>query len=966
MARDVRVQAVFDTSGAIANINAYTRAIGAAITQNNALGASIRAVTADINTQTGAAGRNAIAIANYARQHVAGVQAVVQQYTALANGAAAAAAQIRNAHTQPPPLPPRPTGGGGGGGGGGAGSAYGGLNRGDVFAAMGAIYAAKALASSLIEVSDAWTDVNGRIRIALDSASNFKDVQKELFDIAQRGRVSFEQTADQFSRIQIAGQGIGLTNKHAIELVQIITDAGRASHRTASEIQSFLTQFPQAIGAGKLSGDEFRSILKSFPPLIRVIEDNWKNVNGTYGISRAELQKLSRDQKLYIDDVINAMMRGQDQLRELAEKAPRTFEQSLVQLHNAWMKMVGEMAEKTGFTDRMTESIDKLILVMESPAMKGTIANSLNTIASSFNAVASAIKSVTDGLDWLESKIPTLKNFSTVSNTVGWFKLGAFSVTQMMDAVTGMDAMSLRMRAMAVEAENIQRTGVLPGLALLKDIGNDKALQPWGADTKARAGDFTMTSRPEDKQLELMKKNLAERLALVNDQIKLEEARKSGGERAVIAAQADLDVERAITKDMRDKLPELAKQLETRIRIASTMKSERVGESKGASLRDNLVERIKLSEQQIELENSKETRSATAITAANVQLEIERQITQTMRDKHPLLVEQLEANIRIRETLKTQRELEKLDSPARERLAQLREEIGLKQIEATGNERLIDEAKTRLNIEKLVTAELRKRNPLLAEQLELAERQRAVAERTARDAAAWTTLYERMGNTLVDSLMQAGKEGRSFADGLKDAGKQFAEMLLRAIVLEPLVKSIAGGMGLATSRATGSNPGNMLGLDNMFTGGTSNTGGGLFGGLFGSSGSVASSGGWDTSWASAGMFAFADGGIVSGRTPFKHSGGLGIMGEAGEEAIMPVTRTSSGKLGVSAAGGGQSQPAHLNITFHVAGDINEDTRMRLISDVHRAIDQREPGIIKGAVNTVRTKIQSNPSFTSRR
>lgn len=51
---------------------------------------------------------------------------------------------------------------------------------------------------------------------------------------------------------------------------------------------------------------------------------------------------------------------------------------------------------------------------------------------------------------------------------------------------------------------------------------------------------------------------------------------------------------------------------------------------------------------------------------------------------------------------------------------------------------------------------------------------------------------------------------------------------------------------------------------------------------------------------------FATGGIVSGATPFGMRGGMGIMGEAGPEAIMPLARGADGKLGVRGAGGGGS------------------------------------------------------------
>ncbi len=48
---------------------------------------------------------------------------------------------------------------------------------------------------------------------------------------------------------------------------------------------------------------------------------------------------------------------------------------------------------------------------------------------------------------------------------------------------------------------------------------------------------------------------------------------------------------------------------------------------------------------------------------------------------------------------------------------------------------------------------------------------------------------------------------------------------------------------------------------------------------------------------------FANGGIVSSTTPFGMRGGMGIMGEAGPEAIMPLARGPDGKLGVKGSGG---------------------------------------------------------------
>ncbi|WP_299627187.1 phage tail tape measure protein [uncultured Tateyamaria sp.] len=58
---------------------------------------------------------------------------------------------------------------------------------------------------------------------------------------------------------------------------------------------------------------------------------------------------------------------------------------------------------------------------------------------------------------------------------------------------------------------------------------------------------------------------------------------------------------------------------------------------------------------------------------------------------------------------------------------------------------------------------------------------------------------------------------------------------------------------------------------------------------------------------------FATGGVVSSATPFGMRGGMGVMGEAGPEAIMPLARGPDGKLGVRGAGG-NSPTVVMNIT----------------------------------------------------
>lgn len=60
---------------------------------------------------------------------------------------------------------------------------------------------------------------------------------------------------------------------------------------------------------------------------------------------------------------------------------------------------------------------------------------------------------------------------------------------------------------------------------------------------------------------------------------------------------------------------------------------------------------------------------------------------------------------------------------------------------------------------------------------------------------------------------------------------------------------------------------------------------------------------------------FAKGGVVGGPVGFPMRGGVGLMGEAGPEAIMPLARGADGRLGVQTSSGAARS---VNITVNVS------------------------------------------------
>lgn len=72
-----------------------------------------------------------------------------------------------------------------------------------------------------------------------------------------------------------------------------------------------------------------------------------------------------------------------------------------------------------------------------------------------------------------------------------------------------------------------------------------------------------------------------------------------------------------------------------------------------------------------------------------------------------------------------------------------------------------------------------------------------------------------------------------------------------------------------------------------------------------------------------GVVPFASGGVVSSPTYFPNGKNLGLMGEAGAEAILPLRRGADGALGVAAPGGGGAVNVVFNVTAQDAASFRK-------------------------------------------
>ncbi|EBT6246203.1 phage tail tape measure protein [Salmonella enterica] len=133
-------------------------------------------------------------------------------------------------------------------------------------------------------------------------------------------------------------------------------------------------------------------------------------------------------------------------------------------------------------------------------------------------------------------------------------------------------------------------------------------------------------------------------------------------------------------------------------------------------------------------------------------------------------------------------------------------------------------------------------------------------------------------------------------------------------VLQSMQKIILNAMLVNSLRST-SNSGFFSSIGGMFGAGAGAVSGSTPSGAYNSAASGLQLNAKGGAYASASLSAYSNS-IVSSPTYFAFAKGAGLMGEAGPEAIMPLTRSADGSLGVRVVGS-QSPAAGNGITQHI-------------------------------------------------
>lgn len=163
--------------------------------------------------------------------------------------------------------------------------------------------------------ADMYSGMQARLELATGSQQATVDLNNQIYASALRARGSYETMADSVSRIGLTAKEAFPDPQELVPFVENIQKLFTIGGTGAEEQKNAMLQLMQALGSGRLQGDELRSIAEAAPMLNQVIADYM-------GVSIGEIKQLGAEGKITADIIKNAMLSATDDINAKFDQIP--------------------------------------------------------------------------------------------------------------------------------------------------------------------------------------------------------------------------------------------------------------------------------------------------------------------------------------------------------------------------------------------------------------------------------------------------------------------------------------------------------------------------------------------------------------------------------------------------------------------------------------------------------------------
>ena len=214
------------------------------------------------------------------------------------------------------------------------------------------------LPSRLVSIAGQYAGIQARLKLLVGDQARVAEMNEAIYQSALRSRGSFEQMADAVTKIGMTAKEAFPDAKQVVPFVEGIQKLFAIGGTGAQQQGDAMLQLTQALGSGKLQGDEFRSIAEAAPLIEQMVAKYM-------GVTQGALKDLSSKGAITADILKNAILSNLDEINSQFATMPMTFDQHMQRLGTIAYKAftpVFEVINKALASPVFQSAMDKLAI----------------------------------------------------------------------------------------------------------------------------------------------------------------------------------------------------------------------------------------------------------------------------------------------------------------------------------------------------------------------------------------------------------------------------------------------------------------------------------------------------------------------------------------------------------------------------------------------------------------------------
>ena len=190
------------------------------------------------------------------------------------------------------------------------------------------------------KTADEMMNLDGRLRIVTKDEQERLEVERELYALGQKTRQPMKNLGDLYFRVARASEELGFAQQDNLRVTETVSKALIVGQASRQEASSTILQLGQALGSGRLQGDELRSLDENASNLM-------KHVAEYFGTNVAGLKEMGREGKLTSDELMKAILASSAAIDKEFINMPMTFGQAMNVIGNSWDSFVLSLEQKS-------------------------------------------------------------------------------------------------------------------------------------------------------------------------------------------------------------------------------------------------------------------------------------------------------------------------------------------------------------------------------------------------------------------------------------------------------------------------------------------------------------------------------------------------------------------------------------------------------------------------------------------